>query len=154
MNKKNTEELENAIRDTNLSKYEDFISLNKPYLIDKEYAFGSFLKELFREKRITQKKVFLRADIPEAYGYKLLSGEKRTKQRDIILRICYGAGFTLLETQKALKIYEMPQLYPKIPRDILLMIMFNERPGSIIDINEIMENNSVDPLRECGKQEF
>ena len=49
--------------------------------------------------------VFLKADIPERYGYKLLSGEKHTKQRDVILRICYAAEFTLKETQRALRKY-------------------------------------------------
>lgn len=76
------------------------------------------------EKKLTQQVVFLRADIPERYGYKLLSGEKRTKQRDIILRICYAAEMTLDETQYALKQYEMPELYAKKPRDALSMILF------------------------------
>ena len=65
------------------------------------------------------------ADIPERYGYKLISEEKRTKQRDIILRLCYAAHFTLEETQKALKMYDMPMLYSKVKRDALLMIVFN-----------------------------
>lgn len=36
----------------------------------------------------------MKADIPERYGYKLLSGEKHTRQRDVILRICYAAGLS------------------------------------------------------------
>ena len=98
---------------------------------------------LLREKGLTQQKIFLLADIPERYGYKLLSGEKHTKQRDVILRICYAAECTLEETQKALRKYEMPQLYAKIPRDALLMIIFNERPGSIIDANTLLKKNGM-----------
>ena len=97
--------------------------------------------------------VFLRADIPERYGYKLLSGEKRTKQRDVILRICYAAEFTLNETQRALKKYGLPQLYAKIPRDALLMIVFNDRPGSILDVNTLLKENDMLPLRTSGIQE-
>lgn len=96
--------------------------------------------------------MFLNADIPERYGYKLLSGEKHTKQRDVILRICYAAELTLEETQRALKKYEMPELYAKLPRDALLMIMFNERPGSIIDVNALLKENGMEPLRTSGIQ--
>ena len=97
--------------------------------------------------------VFLKADIPERYGYKLLSGEKRTKQRDVILRICYGAELSLEETQSALEKYELPKLYAKIPRDALLMIAFNERPGTVLDVNEILQKNGMSPLRTSGVQE-
>lgn len=116
-------------------------------------SFSVYIKDLLREKGLTQQKVFLLADIPERYGYKLLSGEKHTKQRDVILRICYAAECTLEETQKALRKYEMPQLYAKIPRDALLMIIFNERPGSIIDANTLLKKNGMEPLRTSGVQE-
>lgn len=95
----------------------------------------------------------MKADIPERYGYKLLSGEKHTKQRDIILRICYAAEMTLDETQRALKKYGMPELYAKIPRDALLMIIFNERPGSIINVNALLKENGMEPLRTSGLQD-
>lgn len=105
------------------------------------------------EKEITQHLVFMRADIPERYGYKLLSGERRTKQRDVILRICYSAEFTLPETQRALKKYGMSELYAKIPRDALIMIAFNERPGDIEMVNEVLIKNNMEPLRASGHQE-
>ena len=117
-----------------------------------EEAFSLYMKELLAEKKIKQQTVFLNADIPERYGYKLLSGEKHTKQRDVILRICYAAELTLEETQRALKKYEMPELYAKLPRDALLMIMFNERPGSIIDVNALLKENGMEPLRTSGIQ--
>ena len=115
--------------------------------------FSVYFKELFREKKITQQEVFLKADIPERYGYKLLSGEKKTRQRDIIIRICYAATFTLQETQRALKKYGMSELYAKIPRDALIMIAFNERPGGIIEVNELLKKNGLEPLRTSGVQE-
>ena len=60
---------------------------------------------------------------------------------------------TLSETQRALKKYEMPELYAKIPRDALLMIIFNERPGSIIDVNSLLKEKGMDPLRTSGLQD-
>ena len=115
--------------------------------------FSIYIKNILSEKGMTQQAVFLKADIPERYGYKLLSGEKHTKQRDVILRICYAAELSLAETQRALQNYEMPVLYAKIPRDALLMIIFNERPGSIIEVNALLKENNMAPLRTSGSQD-
>ena len=57
---------------------------------------------------------------------------------------------TLKETQEALRIYRMPELYAKIPRDALIIIAFNERPGSIIEVNSFLKENKMDPLRPSG----
>ena len=94
----------------------------------------------------------MKAEIPERYGYKLLSGEKRTRQRDVILRICYAAEFSLKETQRALKKYRLPELYAKVPRDALLMIAFNEGLG-ILEVNDLLKENKMDPLRTSGIQD-
>ena len=102
---------------------------------------------------VSQQDVFLRADLPERYGYKLLSGEKRTRQRDVVIRLCYAAELTLAQTQRALKKYEMAELYAKNSRDALLMLAFNERPGSIIDVNTLLKQNNLSPLRTSGSQD-
>ena len=153
MSKKSTKELENALGSTHVSDFEKFYHENRDDMNMEMDSFSVYIKDLLREKGLTQQKVFLLADIPERYGYKLLSGEKHTKQRDVILRICYAAECTLEETQKALRKYEMPQLYAKISRDALLMIIFNERPGSIIDANTLLKKNGMEPLRTSGVQE-
>ena len=54
---------------------------------------------------------------------------------------------------RALKKYGLPELYAKISRDALLMIVFNERPGSIIDVNAVLKKNGMEPLRTSGLQE-
>lgn len=153
MNEKKTSELENVLGSTHLNDFDTYCKENKESLVLDEDAFSVYFKDIFKKKGITQQTVFLKADIPERYGYKLLSGEKRTRQRDIILRICYAAEFSLEETQRALKKYGMPELYAKIPRDALLMIIFNERPGSVLDVNELLQTNGMSPLRTSGVQE-
>lgn len=153
MNEKNTDELKNILGKTHLSEFEKYVRNNKESMNSSEESFYIYIKDLLAEKGIKQQTVFLKADIPERYGYKLLSGEKHTKQRDIILRICYAAEMTLDETQRALKKYGMPELYAKIPRDALLMIIFNERPGSIINVNALLKENGMEPLRTSGLQD-
>jgi len=151
MKEKNTKELNEVLGKTHLSDFEKYCAENKESVSDNSEAFSIYVKNLLQEKKLTQQYVFLQADIPERYGYK--SGEKRTRQRDVILRICYAAKFSLAETQRALKKYEMPELYAKVPRDALLMIAFNERPGSILDVNDLLNQKGLQPLRTSGVQD-
>lgn len=153
MNEKNTNELKDVLGKTHLSDFEKFCKENENLMYEAENAFGKYIKDILFSKNLSQQTVFLKADIPERYGYKLLSGEKHTRQRDVILRICYAAELTLDETQRALRRYGMPELYPKIQRDALLMIVFNDRPGSIIDVNDLLNENGFETLRTSGVQD-
>lgn len=150
---KTTDELRKKLGSTHPSDVGKFLNSEKENMLPEEKAFSGYMRSLIREKGIMQQEVFLRADIPERYGYKLLAEEKKTRQRDVILRICYAAGFTLAETQKALRIYEMPELYARHTRDAIIMIAFNERPGSVIEVNALLKENGQEPLRTSGTQE-
>ena len=105
MKQKNTKELDDILGKTHISDFDKFWVEQKGCMDPEQYAFSEYIKDLLKENRITQQMVFLKADIPEKYGYKLLSGEKHTRQRDIILRICYAAELTLEQTQRALRKY-------------------------------------------------
>jgi hypothetical protein len=153
MSEKLTSDLSEVLGKTHIADFDKYCKENKESMNEDRGAFCVYVKELLNKKGITQQMAFLKADIPERYGYKLLSGEKHTRQRDVILRLCYAAEFTIDETQRALEKYEMPQLYPKIPRDAFLFIIFNERPGSIIDVNGILKEKGFEPLRTSGVQE-
>lgn len=150
MQEKDTHVLEDALNKAHLGDYESFVRDNKDSMISDSTSFSTYMKTLFASKKLTQQKVFVMAEIPEKYGYKLLSGEKHTKQRDIILRICYVAEFTLQETQRALRKYGMPELYVKDKRDILLMIAFNERPGNLDDVNAMLHEQGLEELKASG----
>ncbi len=141
--------IEEKTKGVRMKDVEKFINENTDEIITNPNAFADYMRSLIKEKRLSQQEVFLNADIPERYGYKLISQEKHTKQRDIILRICYAAKFTLEETQEALRLYQMPELY-KYPRDVAIMIAFQERPGDILDVNSILKSKGFEPLRSSG----
>lgn len=148
-----TGDLEKILGSVHPGEIDRYLDENKSELRPEEKAFSTYMRGLLKEKNISQQQLFLRADIPERYGYKLLSEEKRTKQRDVILRLCYAGEFSLEETQRALRFYEMPQLYAKIPRDAILMVAFNKRPGSILCVNKLLRQHNEQPLRTSGVQE-
>ena len=108
--------------------------------------FTDFMRKTFHEKRITQKEIFIRADLDDRYGYKLISGEKQTQQRDTILRICLAAEFTLGEAQEALVLCGMAPLYEKIRRDIAFIVAFSNRIYDIHDVDAILRENNMPPF--------
>ena len=119
------------------------------YLSRQEFSprpFTDYMRQKLREKKIPQKEVFIRADLDDRYGYKLISGEKQTQQRDTILRICLAAEFTLGEAQEALVLYGMAPLYEKIRRDTAFIVAFNTRIYEIHDVDAILRENDLPPF--------
>ena len=104
------------------------------------------MRETIKAKGLKQQDVFLSADISEGYGYKLISGEKHTNKRDVILRLCLGARFTLKETQTALRLYGFSPLYSKIDRDALLIIALNTGIYDIHEIDRLLSENHLEPV--------
>lgn len=153
MTKKPTKELEHILKKTKPDHIEQFLQEHADSFLTPNRPFSEYVHQILRQNGMTQQEVFVRADIPERYGYKLLSEEKRTKQRDYILRICCAANMTLEETQTALTLYGMAQLYARIPRDAVLMIAFNQRKGDVMAVNALLAEHEMEPLRSSGSME-
>lgn len=153
MFKKNTNELEELLGSTHPRDIAEFVEAHAEDMMDGDHDFARYMRERLKEKGLQKQYVLSRADIAQGYGYKLLNEEKVTRQRDVILRICYAAEFTLEETQQALRIYHMDPLYVRDKRDALIMTCFNQRPGNILDLNDLLLKNKLQPLRSSGVQE-
>ena len=152
MYRKKTSELEEILENLRPEEIGTYVGENREELLGGGRAFMDYMNRKLREKGLLKQDVLLRADISQGYGYKLLSEEKTTRQRDVILRICYAAEFTLQETQQCLRIYQMDTLYARNTRDALLMTCFNERPGGIIEVNALLMKHRMEPLRSSGLQ--
>ena len=126
--------------------FKTFIAEHEAALIRSKRPFTDYMRAKFREKDISQQNVFLAADLPERYGYKLISGEKRTEKRDTILRICLAAEFCLEETQEALMLYGMSPLHERIPRDMAFIVAFNCRVYDIHEVDAILRENNLPPF--------
>ena len=153
MAKITTDDLEHILGQTSAANIEAYLTENAESLLTEERPFSAYMHSMIKKYGKTQQEVFLQADFPERFGYKLLSEEKHTKQRDYILRICYAAGMDLEETQRALKLYGMSPLYARIPRDAVLMIAFNRRLGSVLDVNALLASHKLPTLKTSGTLE-
>lgn len=146
--KKTTRELEDVLLNTHSENVDQVIESEGSNIFDLQ--FSNYFKDLLLQKKITQQKLFIDSDISEKYGYKILSGEKHTKQRDTILRLCYAGHFNVDETNRALTLYGMAPFYVRLKRDALLMVAFNDRVGDILDLNEYLIRNGEKPLKNTG----
>ena len=128
---------------------EDIGEYHRRYLQGKVPTFAGWVDEILESKGMTRQEIFQRADIPQKYGYKLLSGEKHTTDRDKLLRIFLALQMSLKEVRRALELYGMPPLYPKIRRDAIFIIAFNRKIYSIEQVNRILMENQEAPLNRC-----
>lgn len=109
-------------------------------------AFSDNMRALLREKGLRQQEVFLRADISEGYGYKLISGEKHTRRRDTLLRLFYAAGVTPREADRLFALASMPALYPMFARDAVLIIALRSGLREPAAVDELLVSLGFDPL--------
>ncbi len=144
--RKSTGELDKMLGRLNPDRIPDYLSEQAESMYEAASPFSSYMKEMFRKKGFAQQEVFLRADMPERYGYKIISLEKHTVQRDVVIKLCIAALFNLTETNRALKLYGFSQLYSRIPRDAVIIVAINSRMKDIDEINDLLKTNNFEPL--------
>lgn len=154
MKEKTTNELQAILSRIKPDGIKGYLEENRDSMYLSDKPFSEFMRGQFKAKKLTQQQIFEKAGIPERYGYKLISGEKKTVQRDIILRICIVAGFSLKDTQTALTLYSMPILYSKIPRDSVIIIAINQKFKNVERVDELMEEYGFPLLTTCGAEDI
>ena len=150
---KETKELENIFKNTNVKDLNKTLSENKNIMIESIDNFVEYFNNLLKIKCLKKNVVSFKAGIKNEYGYKLMSGEKITKQRDTIIRLCYAANCNVEETNMALKLYGMAELYAKQIKDAVLISCLNSKNEDRMDIdsvNEILIENGCTPLKTVG----
>lgn len=115
---KNTEQLTNEILSTD--NIDEYFENNESYLSDISLPFE--LCRLLEEKGLKKSDVIASSGITVTYGYDLFSGYKNKKpSRNIILALSLSMQLDISQTQRLLKISGNGALYPRIPRDSVIM---------------------------------
>ena len=130
----------------NLEELGSFLERNEGEMITEARPFAAYMRRKLREKGLLQQDVFLAADLSEGFGYKLISEEKRTRQRDVILRLCLAAQFRPEEVQEALLRYGMALLWWRFPRDAVLLAALGSGVYDLQKVNELLEQHGQQPL--------
>ena len=143
MQKKPTDELNDLLVNMKPDQLDTYFKDNREYLAGSKKAFYYYMKDVLDEKRIKLKDVYRLAGVSESFGGQILRMEKHTKDRDQILRLCIAGRFTWDETNRALKLYGMTELYAKDPRDACIIVAINNRIFDLYDIDEMLSGKGM-----------
>ncbi len=146
MHQKPTDELDKQLENTKPEQLAGYYKENDKYMPDDEKGFYYYMKDVIESKNILLKDIYLQAGVSEKYGSKILFGEKHTKNRDLIIRLCIAGHFSLNEINRALKIYEMSPLYSKDRRDAAIIVAVNNRKYDMDEIDDILQQQGLDKL--------
>lgn len=139
-------ELNEDVSGLSLEALGSFLERNAGEMITEPRPFAAYMRRKLREKGLLQQDVFLAADLSEGFGYKLISEEKRTRQRDLILRLCLAAEFEPEEVQEALLRYGKAPLWWRFPRDAVLLAAFGSGVYDLQEVNALLEQYGQPPL--------
>lgn len=148
MEKKPTDELNNILSKVKPDQLDLYFKENGKYMADEKKGFYYYMKDVLEEKNIRLKDVYSFAGVTESYGSKILTMEKHTRNRDLIIRFCIAGHFTWEETNRALKLYGMNELYAKNERDACFIVAINNRIYDMSEIDERLLARSLKKLTE------
>ena len=146
MLQKPTDEMENALLKTRPDQLDSYLKTNSQYLVDDDRAFYFYMKEVLKRKNVMLKDLYARMNVSESYGGKILTMEKHTQNRDLIISYCIAGHFDWNETSRALKLYGYNELYAKDPRDAVIMVALNNRIYDFDTIDEMLESKGLSKI--------
>ena len=118
----------------------------KEMLHKEELTFVRFMDDYISSHGLVRQTILRKADIPVAVGYKYLTGAKRTKNRNTILRLCIAMEMAVEDVQQALQLYGMNAL-GETDRDSIIVTGITHR-SSVDEIDDWLRALSMDALMD------
>lgn len=146
MENRPTEELDKILSETKPEGIGDYLIENRQFIADDKKGFYYYYKNVIDSKHIKLRDVYERVDVSESYGSKIVSMEKHTTDRDLIIKMCLAGHFSLLEMNRALKLYGFNPLYARDRRDAVVIVALNNHIYSIEKVNEMLKENGLEGL--------
>lgn len=135
--KKSTQELLDIIsKNKNLDDILSSSENNNEFL---NISLPEYLEKLLSKKQLTKAQVILKGNLNKDYAYQIFSGTKSSPSRDKLLAIAIGMSLTVDETQTMLKIAELPMLYPRKRRDMIILFAI-QNGYDIFEINDCLDD--------------
>lgn len=98
-----------------LQEYTENLAANSGF-----HSFSEYLCHILREREITESVLIRDSQIQRTYAYQILNGTKNPG-RDKVIALCLAANMNFEETQRALTLADLGQLYPRRHRDSILI---------------------------------
>lgn len=138
MQEKPTNELEKMLESMKPGELSSYYKDNSQYLADDKKAFYYYFKDVVESKNIFLKDIYSFAGVTESWGSKIITMEKHTRNRDLIIRLCIAGRFSIEEINRALKLYGMNPLYAKDKRDACMIVAINNRIYDLSEIDDLL----------------
>ena len=107
-------------------------------------SFPEYLEQWLAGKGLSRADVVRRSNLNKAYVYQIFSG-KKYPSRDKVIALSFGLGLSAEEAQTLLKQAGYRELYPRDPRDALLLFALG-KGMSILTANELLYDHEVEVL--------
>lgn len=137
-------DLLNSIDD--ISKLNNYVEKTK--ITFSTIDFCTYFENIIKENNIKKSKLIEASNIDRTYGYQILNGTKKPS-RDKILQLCLSCKLNMHNTQKALILGNVGQLYAKNPRDSIIIFSIN-KGLNVIDTNDLLDEMNFCPLGEIN----
>ena len=145
---KTTENLENVLLSSKLDEMDGFLLNNESRMLKSGRNFTEFMRAKVKEKGLLLSDIYRNANISEKYGSKIISMEKHTRDRGLIIRLCIAAKLTFDETQHALTLYGFAPLYARNPQDAVVINAIANGISNVYDVEELLIAHSLDTLED------
>jgi transcriptional regulator with XRE-family HTH domain len=123
-----------------------FLSRNKSHLNVPPLA--EYLAELCVSKGLRPRDVVKNADMDRVYGAEIFSGKRANPSRDYIIRLAFGLGLSYNECQQLLRTARKSELYPRVPRDVLIISSLHGKK-SYQQTESLLYENGMTTLGGC-----
>lgn len=117
----------------------------KDYTVGQYETFADYINDYIAAHNLEVNDIITRSNISKNYIYNIING-KRNPGRDKVIALCIGAGMSVREINRGLKIANLGILYAKDERDARITIAINRGIRNVIDINIILEKQNLDIL--------
>ena len=107
-------------------------------------SLPEYLERWLKRKDCTKADVVRRSNLNKAYVYQIFLG-KKYPSRDKVIALAFGLELDEKEVQVLLKQAGYRELYPRDPRDALLLYAIGHHKG-IIDANELLYDHNIEVL--------
>lgn len=126
----------------NADSFREFLRENRENMLSQE--LGEYLMQLLRQKNLKRAQVVEDSGVDKAYVYQIFNGSKNPS-RDKLIAITFGMHLNEEETQRVLKIAGHSELYPRVPRDALILFSI-QRGVDIWQTDDALDKNSFPTL--------
>lgn len=137
---KTTDELAHEIKHT--TNILDYLEQNRDEM--QLNTLPECLNTWLQKKNLSRADVVKKSNLNKAYVYQIFSG-KKYPSRDKVIALAFGLWLDVDETQCLLKQAGYRELYPRDPRDALLLFAI-EQKKNIINTNELLYDHEIEVL--------